>query len=109
MTLSRTLSPEEIVGEIEDEFDAPDGITGSMRIDRYASGARVVRLRIFSIDDFNSQFGVELPGEDYHTVAGFVFGELGRGADARRRGRSTPRVGAGSSTSTRSRASASTG
>jgi CBS domain containing-hemolysin-like protein len=34
----------------------------------------------FPIDDFNEKFGVELPIEDYHTVAGFVFGLLGRGA-----------------------------
>ena len=32
----------------------------------------------FPIDDFNEQFGQELPQEDYHTLAGFVFGELGR-------------------------------
>jgi CBS domain containing-hemolysin-like protein len=32
----------------------------------------------FPIDDFNEQFGSELPQEDYHTVAGFVFGLLGR-------------------------------
>ena len=32
----------------------------------------------FTIDDFNEQFGTELPQEDYHTIAGFVFGELGR-------------------------------
>jgi CBS domain containing-hemolysin-like protein len=63
---------EEIVGEIEDEFDVPEDDVeqvddATIRIDG-----------TFSIDDFNAQFGVELPGEDYHTVAGFVFGELGR-------------------------------
>jgi CBS domain containing-hemolysin-like protein len=36
----------------------------------------------FPIDDFNEKFGVELPIEDYHTVAGFVFGLLGRAAAA---------------------------
>jgi CBS domain containing-hemolysin-like protein len=35
----------------------------------------------FPIDDFNEQFGQELPQEDYHTVAGFVFGQLGRAAE----------------------------
>jgi putative hemolysin len=34
----------------------------------------------FPIDDFNEQFGQELPQEDYHTIAGFVFGALGRAA-----------------------------
>jgi putative hemolysin len=32
----------------------------------------------FPIDDFNERFHTELPDEDYHTVAGFVFGLLGR-------------------------------
>src|SRR3954449_5380703 len=63
---------EEIVGEIEDEFDLPDE-----SIERLDDG----RLRIhgtFPIDDFNEQFGQSLPIEDFHTVGGFVFGMLGR-------------------------------
>jgi putative hemolysin len=32
----------------------------------------------FPIDDFNERFGTEIPEEDFHTVAGFVFGQLGR-------------------------------
>jgi putative hemolysin len=63
---------EEIVGEIEDEYDLPD--ESIERLDEH-------RIRIhgtFSIDDFNEQFGTKLPQEDYHTIAGFVFGELGR-------------------------------
>jgi CBS domain containing-hemolysin-like protein len=32
----------------------------------------------FPIDDFNERFSQEIPVEDYHTVAGFVFGQLGR-------------------------------
>ncbi|MHB8643982.1 MAG: hemolysin family protein [Gaiellaceae bacterium] len=66
---------EEIVGEIEDEFDLPD--ESVERIDDYT-------IRIdgtFPIDDFNEQFHVELPQEDFHTVAGFVFGLLGRTAE----------------------------
>src|SRR4051812_26656603 len=65
---------EEIVGEIEDEFDLPD--ESVERIDDHT-------IRIdgtFPIDDFNEQFGQALPQEDYHTVAGFVFGLLGRAA-----------------------------
>ena len=65
---------EEIVGEIEDEFDLPD--ESVERIDD-----NTIRIDgTFPIDDFNEQFGVEMPQEDYHTVAGFVFGLLGRGA-----------------------------
>jgi putative hemolysin len=63
---------EEIVGEIEDEYDLPD--ESVQQIDER-------RIRIggtFPIDDFNERFQQELPLEDYHTVAGFVFGQLGR-------------------------------
>jgi putative hemolysin len=63
---------EEIVGEIEDEFDLPD--ESIERIDEHT-----VRIHgTFPIDDFNEQFGTDLPLEDFHTVAGFVFGQLGR-------------------------------
>jgi magnesium and cobalt exporter, CNNM family len=63
---------EEIVGDIEDEYDLPD--ESVERIDD-----RRIRIHgTFTIDDFNEQFGTGLPQEDYHTVAGFVFGELGR-------------------------------
>ena len=66
---------EEIVGEIEDEFDLPD--ESVERIDD-----NTIRIDgTFPIDDFNEQFGRELPQEDYHTVAGFVFGVLGRAAE----------------------------
>jgi putative hemolysin len=66
---------EEIVGEIEDEFDLPDETVE--RIDE-----DTIRIDgTFPIDDFNEQFDCDLPDEDYHTVAGFVFGELGRTAE----------------------------
>ncbi len=67
---------EEIVGEIEDEYDMPDDSV--QRIDE--STVRVDGT--FPIDDFNEQFDQELPQEDYHTLAGFVFGELGRAPEA---------------------------
>jgi putative hemolysin len=63
---------EEIVGEIEDEFDLPD--TSIERIDDK-------RIRIegtYPIDDFNEEFGTTLEQEDFHTMAGLVFGMLGR-------------------------------
>jgi putative hemolysin len=63
---------EEIVGEIEDEFDLPD--TSVERIDE-------THIRIdgtYTIDDFNENFGTAVDGEDYHTMAGLVFGALGR-------------------------------
>jgi CBS domain containing-hemolysin-like protein len=63
---------EEIVGEIEDEFDVPDEAVEQVDDDTIRIGGT------FSIDDFNDQFGCDVPDEDYHTVAGFVFGALGR-------------------------------
>jgi putative hemolysin len=63
---------EEIVGEIEDEFDLPDESVEQVDED-------TIRIDgTFPIDDFNERFGTDLPDEDYHTVAGFVFGQLGR-------------------------------
>jgi magnesium and cobalt exporter, CNNM family len=63
---------EEIVGDIEDEFDLPD--TSIERVDE-------THIRIdgtYTIDDFNEEFGTELEQEDFNTMAGLVFGELGR-------------------------------
>jgi CBS domain containing-hemolysin-like protein len=63
---------EELVGEIEDEFDLPD--ESVERIDD-----RTIRIDgTFPIDDFNEQFDCSLPIEDYHTMGGLVFGLLGR-------------------------------
>ena len=63
---------EEIVGEIEDEFDLPDESVEQVDDD-------TIRIDgTFPIDDFNERFRTSLPAEDYHTVAGFVFGLLGR-------------------------------
>jgi putative hemolysin len=65
---------EEIVGEIEDEFDLPDETVERVDDD-------TIRVDgTFTIDDFNERFKCDLPHEDYHTLAGFVFGQLGRTA-----------------------------
>jgi putative hemolysin len=63
---------EEIVGEIEDEFDVPEEQIEQVDDDSYRIDG------MFSIDEFNDRFNTDLPGEDYHTLAGFVFGQLGR-------------------------------
>ena len=66
---------EEIVGEIEDEFDLPD--ESVERVDE-----NTVRIDgTFPLDDFNEQFGTALEHEDFHTVAGYVFHLLGRAAE----------------------------
>jgi putative hemolysin len=67
---------EEIVGEIEDEYDLPD--ESLEQIDDHT-------IRVdgtFPIDDFNERFGAAMPDDDYHTLAGFVFGQLGRAPEA---------------------------
>ncbi len=63
---------EEIVGDIEDEFDLPDESVEQIDEDT------MIIDGTFPIDDFNERFKAELPDEDYHTMAGFVFGLLGR-------------------------------
>ena len=67
---------EEIVGDIEDEFDLPDESIEQIDEDT------VIIDGTFPIDDFNERFKTEMPDEDYHTMAGFVFGLLGRQPEA---------------------------
>jgi len=63
---------EEIVGEIEDEYDLPDDTLE--RID-----AATVRIAgSMTIDDFNEIVGTKLDGGDARTMAGLVFNALGR-------------------------------
>jgi CBS domain containing-hemolysin-like protein len=63
---------EEIVGEIEDEFDVAEEQIEKVDEDNYRVDG------MFPIDEFNSRFGTDLPDEDFHTLGGFVFGQLGR-------------------------------
>ena len=63
---------EEIVGEIEDEFDVAEVQIEQLDDDTYRIDG------MFPIDEFNERFGTSLPDEDFHTLAGFVFGQLGR-------------------------------
>jgi len=63
---------EEIVGEIEDEFDVPEEQIEQVDDDTYRIDG------MFPIEEFNERFGTDLPDEDFHTLAGFVFGQLGR-------------------------------
>ena len=66
---------EEIVGEIEDEYDLPDESIEQLDENRIRVDGT------YPIDDFNERFEQELPQEDYNTIAGFVFGEIGRAAE----------------------------
>ncbi len=63
---------EEIVGEIQDEFDLPDD-----RLERIDE--RTVRAAgSITVDDFNEATGTELPQDGPRTLAGLVFDALGR-------------------------------
>lgn len=63
---------EEIVGEIEDEFDRPDPLVEVIdeRTVRADGRAEIVRIE--------EALGVSMPPGDYRTVAGCVFSGLGR-------------------------------
>jgi len=64
---------EEIVGEIQDEYDFEEKL-----IDCIDDNTCLVSART-SIDDLNEQMEIDLPEEeDYETVGGFVFGLFGR-------------------------------
>ncbi|MBI4497626.1 MAG: HlyC/CorC family transporter [Chloroflexi bacterium] len=65
---------EEIVGEIEDEYDLPHQ---DEQVERLSDHEALVDARM-SIDDFNEWFDLRLEAEDYHTVGGFVYTQLGR-------------------------------
>jgi putative hemolysin len=66
---------EEIVGEIEDEFQLPDASV--QRID----DRTVLVAGTYPVDDFNETFGTGLPTGDFHTIAGLVFHGLGRAGE----------------------------
>jgi putative hemolysin len=63
---------EEIVGEIEDEYDLPD--SSLERLD----GSTVRVAGSMTVDDFNETVGTDMPHEDARTLAGLVFNALGR-------------------------------
>lgn len=63
---------EEIVGEIEDEFD-----TNQPEIEWSSSVEAIVDARM-PVDDFDDSFGVAIAGEGYDTVGGFLFSKLGK-------------------------------
>ena len=63
---------EEIVGEIDDEFDPEDAPIVRLGPDRYRVEGSL------PVEEFNERFERDLSDEDYHTIGGIVFGELGR-------------------------------
>ncbi len=64
---------EQIVGEIDDEFDVEDDRNIRKEDERQFSVRGVTRL-----EEFNEYFGTRLAGEGFDTVAGLVMSRLGR-------------------------------
>ena len=72
---------EEIVGPIEDEYDRQDHVAAPAPGggDRGGRGGRDVVLDgAMSITRFNAEYDAELRDQDYATLGGYVFGQLGR-------------------------------
>ena len=67
---------EEIVGEIQDEFDE-----GEAAIEPIGEGLFAIDGRI-PITDVNEHFNLDLPHEDFETIGGYVLGSLGRPPEA---------------------------
>jgi len=65
---------EQIVGEIEDEYDF-DETEDNIRRDR--NGRYLVKAQT-EIDDFNTALGTEFSDNDCHTVGGLILNHLGR-------------------------------
>ncbi len=62
---------EEIVGEIYDEYDEAEPLP-------QAAGDGVTLPGDMEIEDVNQRFKLEISDEEYLTIGGFVFGQLGR-------------------------------
>ena len=63
---------EEIVGEIQDEFDEDEPAIEEIRTDLFAVDGRI------PITDVNDRFDLDLPHEDFDTIGGYILGSLGR-------------------------------
>jgi len=65
---------EEIVGEIDDEYDSPE----SEEISREAVAGDLLIDASMLVDDFNKTYNLALPNGQYDTMAGFFIHQLGR-------------------------------
>lgn len=63
---------EEIVGDIQDEYDNEREDILEIGDGVYLCDARV------DLEDLNEQIGVDIPAEDFDTLGGFVFDQLGK-------------------------------
>ena len=62
---------EEIVGDIQDEYDEEESLI------KQPGGNRVIVDGRVDIDEINEELGISLPEEDYETISGFVLSMLG--------------------------------
>ncbi len=67
---------EEIVGEIQDEFDEDEASIEPLGDDSYAIDGRI------PITEVNQYFNLDLPHEDFDTIGGYILGSLGRPPEA---------------------------
>ncbi|MDH3294605.1 MAG: hemolysin family protein [Acidimicrobiia bacterium] len=70
LTLEDVL--EEIVGEVDDEYDEPVSLTSGVEPGVY------VLAGTLHVDEVREACGFEMPDGDYETIAGFVLDHLGR-------------------------------
>jgi CBS domain containing-hemolysin-like protein len=63
---------EEIVGEIQDEYDAEEPDYEYVSDDEYLFDGRI------DLDDLNELMDAELPSDEIDTLGGFIYSELGR-------------------------------
>lgn len=75
VTLENIL--ERLVGEVQSELEAPE----RPEVEAGAEGSFVID-GLMLVDDFNEQFAVRIEEDNYDTIAGYLFGQLGRRPEA---------------------------
>lgn len=63
---------EELVGDIQDEFDNDEDVCRALSDDTFLISGRI------EIDTINEKFHLALPKENYETLAGFILSGIGR-------------------------------
>jgi putative hemolysin len=63
---------EELVGDIQDEYDTEDEVCRVLSENTYLISGRV------EIDTLEEKFGLKIPKEDYETLAGYILNRVGR-------------------------------
>jgi CBS domain containing-hemolysin-like protein len=61
---------EEIIGDIQDEYDREEQLLERVSEDEYLVNAKI------SLDELNEELDTKLTSEDYDTLGGFVYGHL---------------------------------